>query len=159
MQPFHMAEDDTLSPAPNDHSTAMADGDQVALLSLQQVPSIHISPAQESRQRGHRCSRDVTDAELQPFHVEASDVGAVQTSYPKARGSSPKLSGASNLLRRLTMMRTSMKRTMTSRRAGGAAYGELDGDGGDHVPVDLSSLAGMGYELTHLPAILIYLYA
>ena len=137
------------------YSTAPSDSDHVGLLSTEQVPSVHISSTGEEEHIIHdrRHSQDVTSIELQPLQSDLGHAESVQMSLgPDARAGSPKPSGASSLLRRLTHIRSPIKSMSLARRNQRGDYDELDDAEVDHVPVDLTSLAGMGYELTHIKA-------
>lgn len=124
------------------------------------IPSIHITstPDSESATRGRGVAR-VDDIELTSFGARLSSVEGeeylLSNSGLRPRRSSPSPSRRNSLLQRLGTLRSSGRAStgkMSSRRGRGGQYNVLDEDEADgQFGIDLSTLAGMGYQLNEAP--------
>ena len=129
-----------------------SDREDIALLPSTNVPSIQVSTALDddtSSLRGRRHSRDLSSIDVLPSDY-VTDEEAPASPSTHVRRLSPKPSAAENIIKRITTIRHSAKRSRTQRRAQGGSYDHLDDTTIEPVAVDLSSLEGMGFELTEM---------
>ena len=142
------------SPPPQAESSAISD--DTALLGNRQRPGLTITVPEESRPRSRGPhSRNSSIAEDETISIEhqrsTAHDQAVQAYQPPspARLVPAATSAVSSLLRRMTTLQSPMTGTkFRSKRRQGGHYATLgEGTDGEYYPVDLSSLAGLGYEL------------
>src|SRR3984885_15410873 len=125
------------------------------------IPSIHITsmPDSESTIRGRGVAR-VDNIELTSLSARSSLVEGEERllshSGLRPRRSSPSPSRGNSLLQRLGTLRSSGRASIgktSSRRDRGRQYNVLDEDEADdeQFGIDLSTLAGMGYQLNEAP--------
>lgn len=145
-------EDNQSIPMPFGRHRIYSDADNVALLPTSDIPSIQVTSALDhdtATMRGRRHSRDFGSIEMEYLET-APDEESPDPSSTGVRTPSPKPSAAGSLLNRLTTMRSSGRRPWRQRSTHGGRYDTLDDDIVEPVPVDLSSLEGMGYALTSM---------
>lgn len=136
---------------------ATPDDDDTEFLAGQKVPLVKIRPASEQRgeARGRHSRGPSKDLEpideiaMSQYHPDVEQTGATVV-----RRRSPHPTSASSLFRRLSTLPSPASpifRNRSARKALGS-YNEIGDDYDvDSVPVDLSSLAGMGFEMTETP--------
>ena len=151
-------EDGHHSPPPQAESSAVSD--DTALLGNRHRPGLTITVPEESRPRSRgQNSRNSSIADDETISIEHLQYGTGdQMLSPKEPPTLGRLapaptSAVSSLLRRMTTLRSPITRTKfrTVRRKGGQYATLGEGTDGEFYPVDLSSLAGLGYELHDMP--------
>ena len=135
-------------------SSAIPDEDEVELLAGKRVPLVKVRPASEQWSEARRQRSGGSSRDLGPIN-EQSVPGKYSVAEVAAAGSvdqkNPHPTSASSLLRKITILRPQVSpifRNRSARKALGK-YNEIGNDYDvDSVPVDLSSLTGMGFEMT-----------
>jgi hypothetical protein len=134
------------------YTVATPDNDGTELLAGTDIPVVNIRPAsgQMFEARGRHSRGPSKDLEPIDEYTTSRYNSDAETGAPTARRRSPHQTSASSLFRRFSTLRSPVSPIFRSRSAqkGLGKYNEIGDDYEvDSVPVDLSSLAGMGFEM------------
>jgi hypothetical protein len=137
------------------HPYASGDDDQNELLAGTRVPMVNIRPPSEHMSGRGRHSRGLSN-DMDTIDENATsrygqDVEAVGTTAPRLHNTNPT---NTSFIRRLSTIRSPISPIFRNRSARNplGKYNEISDDYDvDSVPVDISSLAGMGFEMIENP--------